>query len=187
MSKIKFLYALGADCAVSFDEVKKIAADNEVETEILDSAEQLQTILKANNESSSDEECVVVLTEKEDRLKGMEKAVDERLQKILITVGIPSHIKGSKFLRDAVKAAITTPDMINNITKMLYPAIAEKNNTTPSKVERAIRHAIEVSWNRGKIENINSIFGIKVFSRGEKPTNGELIALIADRILIEIA
>lgn len=187
MSKIKFFYTMGADCAVSFDEVRKIAADNEVETAVLDSAEQLKYLLKASKESADDEECVVFLAEKEDKLKGVEKTVDERLQKILITVGIPSHIKGSKFLRDAVKAAITRPEMINNITKMLYPAIAAKNNTTPSKVERAIRHAIEVSWNRGKIENINSIFGIKVFSRGEKPTNGELIALIADRILIEIA
>lgn len=185
MSKIKFLYAFGADCAVSFDEVKKIAAASDAEAEYVDSAEQLKAMLAERN--SEDEECVVVLGERESKLKGAEKLVDERLQKILITVGIPSHIKGSKFLRDAVKASIDKPEMINNITKMLYPAIAEKNNTTPSKVERAIRHAIEVSWNRGKIENINGIFGIKVFSRGEKPTNGELIALIADRIMIEIA
>ena len=75
--------------------------------------------------------------------------------------------------------------MINNITKSLYPAVAERFQTTPSKVERAIRHAIEVAWNRGKIENINTIYGIKIFARGDKPTNGELIALVSDKLLIE--
>ena len=76
-------------------------------------------------------------------------------------------------------------EAINSITKKLYPSIAEIFQTTPSKVERAIRHAIEVAWNRGKIENINAIFGIKIYNKGEKPTNGELIALVADKILIE--
>ena len=75
--------------------------------------------------------------------------------------------------------------MINAITKELYPAVATEFGTTPSKVERAIRHAIEVAWARGKIENINNIYGVKVFGRGEKPTNGELIALIADKLIIE--
>ena len=77
------------------------------------------------------------------------------------------------------------PDMINAITKKLYPSVAELFNTSSSKVERAIRHAIEVAWNRGKIENINAIFGIKIYNKGEKPTNGELIALVADKIMIE--
>ena len=75
--------------------------------------------------------------------------------------------------------------MINCITKQLYPAIARMHNTSASKVERAIRHAIEVAWSRGKIENINAIFGIKIYNKGEKPTNGELIALVADKIMIE--
>lgn len=81
--------------------------------------------------------------------------------------------------------AIATPDIINRITKSLYPAIAEKFDTSPSKVERAIRHAIEVAWNRGKIENINMIFGLKIYSANDKPTNGEFIALIADKICLE--
>lgn len=113
------------------------------------------------------------------------KNIDERLSNIFIRAGIPPHIKGYIFLRDAVKLAIAQPEMINCITKQLYPAIARMHDTSSSKVERAIRHAIEVAWNRGKIENINAIFGIKIYNKGEKPTNGELIALVADKILIE--
>lgn len=113
------------------------------------------------------------------------KNMDERITNIFITVGIPAHIKGYQFLREAVKMTVDMPDIINSITKKLYPGIAEKFETTASKVERAIRHAIEVAWNRGKIENINQIFGVRVYSNNEKPTNGEFIALVADKMLIE--
>ena len=113
------------------------------------------------------------------------RMLDEKISNIFITVGIPAHIKGYQFLREAIKMAIDTPDIINSITKKLYPAIAEKFETSASKVERAIRHAIEVAWNRGKIENINSIFGLKVYTSNEKPTNGEFIALVADKMLLE--
>ena len=113
------------------------------------------------------------------------KALDEKITNIFITVGIPAHIKGYQFLREAIKMAIDSPDIINSITKKLYPSIADKFDTSASKVERAIRHAIEVAWNRGKIENINSLFGIKVYCSNEKPTNGEFIALVADKMLIE--
>lgn len=113
------------------------------------------------------------------------KNIDERLSNIFIRAGIPPHIKGYQFLREAVKLSVSYPDMINCITKKLYPTVASTFNTSPSKVERAIRHAIEVAWNRGKIENINSIFGIKIYNKGEKPTNGEPIALVADKIMIE--
>ena len=77
------------------------------------------------------------------------------------------------------------PDIINSITKKLYPSIAERFDTSASKVERAIRHAIEVAWNRGKIENINSIFGLTIYAKNEKPTNGEFIALVADKMLLD--
>ena len=113
------------------------------------------------------------------------KILEEKITNIFITVGIPAHIKGYHFLREAIKLAIDTPEIINSITKKLYPAIAEKFDTSPSKVERAIRHAIEVAWNRGKIENINSLFGLRVYNSNEKPTNGEFIALVADKMLIE--
>lgn len=111
--------------------------------------------------------------------------IEEKITNIFITVGIPAHIKGYQFLREAIKLAIANPEIINSITKKLYPTIAQKYDTSASKVERAIRHAIEVAWNRGKIENINNLFGIKVYSSNEKPTNGEFIALVADKMLIE--
>lgn len=111
--------------------------------------------------------------------------MEEKITNIFITVGIPAHIKGYQFLREAIKLAIATPEIINSITKKLYPTIAKKYSTSASKVERAIRHAIEVAWNRGKIENINNVFGLKIYSSNEKPTNGEFIALVADKMLIE--
>ena len=113
------------------------------------------------------------------------RVLEERISNIFITVGIPAHIKGYQFLREAIKMAIVEPDIINSITKQLYPSIANRFCTSASKVERAIRHAIEVAWNRGKIENINNIFGIKVYDSNEKPTNGEFIALVADKMLVE--
>ena len=113
------------------------------------------------------------------------RQLDEKISNIFITVGIPAHIRGYQFLREAIKMAIDEPDVINSITKQLYPTIAQRFSTSASKVERAIRHAIEVAWNRGKIENINSLFGLKVYSSNEKPTNGEFIALVADKMLIE--
>lgn len=116
-----------------------------------------------------------------------EKTLDERISNIFVSVGIPAHIKGYQFLREGIKLAVDNPAIINSITKNLYPSIARHFNTTPSKVERAIRHAIEVAWNRGKIENINNIFGVKVYSSSEKPTNGEFIALLADKMLLECA
>ena len=112
-------------------------------------------------------------------------SMDEKISNIFITVGIPAHIKGYQFLREAIKMTINSPDIINSITKKLYPNIATMFSTSASKVERAIRHAIEVAWNRGKIENINSVFGLPVYGSNDKPTNGEFIALVADKMLVE--
>ena len=114
------------------------------------------------------------------------REIEEKITNIFITVGIPAHIKGYQFLREAIKLSMVNPEIINSITKKLYPTIAEKFDTSASKVERAIRHAIEVAWNRGKIENINSVFGLTVYSNNEKPTNGEFIALVADKMLLDI-
>ncbi len=113
------------------------------------------------------------------------RALEEKISNIFITVGIPAHIKGYQFLREAIKMAIEEPSIINSITGQLYPSIANRFSTSASKVERAIRHAIEVAWNRGKIENINNLFGLKVYNSNEKPTNGEFIALVADKMLVE--
>ena len=114
-----------------------------------------------------------------------EKLLDEKISNIFISIGIPAHIKGYQFLREAVKLAVEEPEIIGSITKRLYPTIAQKFETSSSKVERGMRHAIEVAWNRGKIENINSLFGFKIYSSNDKPTNGELIALIADKMIME--
>lgn len=114
------------------------------------------------------------------------KQLDEKISNIFISIGIPAHIKGYQFLREAVKLAVEEPEIIGSITKKLYPTIAERFETSSSKVERGMRHAIEVAWNRGKIENINNIFGLKIYNRNEKPTNGELIALIADKMLMDV-
>ncbi len=114
-----------------------------------------------------------------------DKQLDEKIANIFISIGIPAHIKGYHFLREAVKLAVVDPDIISSITKRLYPTIAEKFETSSSKVERGMRHAIEVAWNRGKIENINSLFGLQIYGANEKPTNGELIALIADKMIME--
>ena len=116
----------------------------------------------------------------------LSREIEEKITNIFITVGIPAHIKGYQFLREAIKLAMENPDIINSITKKLYPSIAERFDTSASKVERAIRHAIEVAWNRGKIENINNVFGLTVYSNNEKPTNGEFIALVADKMLLDV-
>lgn len=112
-------------------------------------------------------------------------SIDEKISSVFISIGIPAHIKGYHFLREAVKMVVENPDSINRITKELYPGIARKFTTSSSKVERAIRHAIEVAWTRGKIENINELFGFKVYGKNDKPTNGEFIALIADKLTLE--
>lgn len=112
-------------------------------------------------------------------------SLDEKISKIFISVGIPPHIKGYTYLREGVKMAVDNPKIINSITKQLYPKIGDKYETSASKVERAIRHAIEVAWNRNRIDSINSVFGVRCYVGSEKPTNGEFIALVADKMLLE--
>jgi two-component system response regulator (stage 0 sporulation protein A) len=112
-------------------------------------------------------------------------SIDEKISNIFITIGIPPHIKGFSYLREGIKLAVEDPPIINKVTKELYPKIGEKFSTSASKVERAIRHAIEVAWNRGRTDAIASIFGAKVYIGNERPTNSEFIALVADKLLLE--
>lgn len=112
-------------------------------------------------------------------------SLDKQISKIFVSIGIPPHIKGYQYLRSAVKMCIKDTGIISAITKRLYPDVAKEYKTTSSKVERAIRHAIEVCWNRGKIDTINNIFGSQVFTRNDRPTNGEFIALLADKLLLD--
>ena len=111
--------------------------------------------------------------------------LEEKISEIFIAIGIPPHIKGYAYLREGIKMTIDSPYIINSVTKELYPSIAKKFTTTSSKVERAIRHAIEVAWNRGRIEAINAIFGSRIYLGTEKPTNSEFIALVADKLILE--
>lgn len=104
---------------------------------------------------------------------------------IIHEVGVPAHIKGYQYLRDAITMVVDDMDLLGAVTKELYPAIAKLNNTTPSRVERAIRHAIEVAWNRGRIETINNLFGYTVHNDKGKPTNSEFIAIISDKLRLE--
>ena len=104
---------------------------------------------------------------------------------IIHEIGVPAHIKGYQYLRDSILMAVHDMDILNSITKQLYPSIAMKNHTTASRVERAIRHAIEVAWSRGKMDTIDELFGYTVNAGKGKPTNSEFIALIADKIRLE--
>ena len=111
--------------------------------------------------------------------------IEVRVTNIIHDVGVPAHIKGYQYIREAILLAVEDEEIINSITKVLYPNLAKKYQTTPSRVERAIIHAIEVAWNRGQIEMHDKIFGYTVNSNKGKPTNSEFIAMIADKLRLE--
>lgn len=115
----------------------------------------------------------------------MEKNLEVDVTNIIHEIGVPAHIKGYQYLRDSIIMSVEDMEMLNSITKILYPTIAKKHQTTPSRVERAIRHAIEVAWSRGKMDTIDELFGYTVSTGKGKPTNSEFIALIADKIRLE--
>ena len=117
--------------------------------------------------------------------KKHEYNLETRVTDMIHEIGIPAHIKGYHYLRDAIIMAVDDMDVLNAITKVLYPTIAKMHQTTASRVERAIRHAIEVAWSRGKMDTIDQLFGYTVSNGKGKPTNSEFIALIADKIRLE--
>ena len=100
-------------------------------------------------------------------------------------IGVPAHIKGYQYLREAIMIAVGDMDVINAVTKVLYPEVAHRFSTTPSRVERAIRHAIEVAWDRGDVDTLNSYFGYTIHNLRGKPTNSEFIAMIADKMRLD--
>ncbi len=114
-----------------------------------------------------------------------ERNLELDVTNIIHEIGVPAHIKGYQYLRDAIMMSVNDGEMLNSITKLLYPTIAKQHKTTPSRVERAIRHAIEVAWSRGKMDTIDELFGYTVSNGKGKPTNSEFVALIADKIRIE--
>jgi len=113
------------------------------------------------------------------------KNLDANITSIIHEIGVPAHIKGYMYLREAISMVYNDIELLGSITKVLYPDIAKKFNTTASRVERAIRHAIEVAWSRGNIESISSLFGYTVSMSKAKPTNSEFIAMVADKLRLE--
>ena len=150
--------------------------------------QMLQNLLKQDKEfqimitvpaTGKEEDVQVVSTNNVVSVKrDLEKDVTEMIHEL----GVPAHIKGYQYLREAIMMSVEDMDMLNSITKILYPSIAKKFDTTPSRVERAIRHAIEVAWSRGKMETLDALFGYTINTGKGKPTNSEFVALIADKI-----
>jgi two-component system response regulator (stage 0 sporulation protein A) len=116
------------------------------------------------------------------------KQVDLELMvtEIIHQIGVPAHIKGYHYLRDSIMLVVEQPDIINSVTKQLYPMVAKKSNTTASRVERAIRHAIEVAWDRGDVDTLNAYFGYTIHNGRGKPTNSEFIAMISDKLRLKL-
>lgn len=112
--------------------------------------------------------------------------VELKVTEILHEIGVPAHIKGYHYLRDSIIMSIEQPEIINAVTKQLYPSVAKKYDTTSSRVERAIRHAIEVAWDRGDVDVLNSYFGYTIHNDRGKPTNSEFIAMISDKLRLQI-
>jgi hypothetical protein len=168
--------------------------------------EQLKVVTQQDNERmfrmisdliSKDKEFQIMITvpsgrQYEQNQVGEEKRIakEYNLEKdvtdMIHEIGVPAHIKGYQYLREAIMMSVEDVEMLNSITKILYPSIAKKYQTTPSRVERAIRHAIEVAWSRGKMETLDALFGYTINIGKGKPTNSEFIALIADKIRLNM-
>ncbi len=125
---------------------------------------------------------VQVQLEKEKKQDEVMHDLEQDVTNMIHEIGVPAHIKGYQYLREAIMMSVENPSMISSITKILYPTIAKRFQTTPSRVERAIRHAIEVAWSRGRMETLDALFGYTIDTGKGKPTNSEFIALIADKI-----
>lgn len=122
---------------------------------------------------------------RESDINGARPDIEAQVTKIIHQIGVPAHIKGYQYLRSAILMTIDDNDVINSVTKVLYPTVAKKYKTTTSRVERAIRHAIEVAWDRGDVDTLNSYFGYTIQNTRGKPTNSEFIAMIADNLRLK--
>ena len=134
----------------------------------------IQSVIKSKNTASSTQNDVSQVAD-----------MEAQVTKIIHQIGVPAHIKGYQYLRTAILMTIDDSDIINSVTKILYPSVAKKYQTTTSRVERAIRHAIEVAWDRGDVDTLNSYFGYTIQNTRGKPTNSEFIAMIADNLRLK--
>ena len=138
--------------------------------------EHIQSILSRRSREAS-----VAVMKTEEKTPDIESQVTQ----IIHQIGVPAHIKGYQYLRTAILLTVQDSDIINSVTKVLYPSVAKKYSTTTSRVERAIRHAIEVAWDRGDVDTLNSYFGYTIQQGRGKPTNSEFIAMIADNLRLK--
>ena len=146
-----------------------------------DADEMAERIIALNNKASHDLTRRAAIP-----VAGPGESLEMRVTDIIHQIGVPAHIKGYQYLRDAIIMAINDDDIINAVTKRLYPAVAKKHGTTSSRVERAIRHAIEVAWDRGDVDVLNSYFGYTIHNGRGKPTNSEFIAMISDKVRLQL-
>lgn len=162
-----------------------VTRDNEKVYQILDNLmsgdKAFQIMITVPSERQEAVSGELRASENASTVRDLEKDVTNMIHEI----GVPAHIKGYQYLREAIMMSVEDVEMLGSITKILYPTIAVKYQTTPSRVERAIRHAIEVAWSRGKMETLDSLFGYTINTGKGKPTNSEFIALIADKIRLQ--
>lgn len=154
------------------DKVYKILGD------LMNTGKEFQIMITVPKSTSSADRELAEKVKKQEVMRDLEQDVTDMIHEI----GVPAHIKGYQYLREAIMMSVQDPSMISSITKILYPTIAKRFQTTPSRVERAIRHAIEVAWSRGRMETLDALFGYTIDTGKGKPTNSEFIALIADKI-----
>lgn len=171
-SIIDLAYETGADYYLMFNQEPKFLA------KVLERILEVHYIAKQKKQQR---ECMT----SEQKQFLMDSTLENDVTKMIRGIGIPAHIKGYQYIREGIIMSVKDPEILNYITKFLYPAIAKQYHTTTSSVERAIRHAIEVAWNRGKLEAMENLFGYSVNSGKGKPTNSEFIALIADKFRLE--
>ena len=170
-----------------------VTKDNErmfkILTDLMNANKEFQIMITVPGEDSVQEgnvsRFVIEPGKSGDKKAKKEHNLEQDVTDMIHEIGVPAHIKGYQYLREAIMMAVEDIDMLNSITKVLYPTIAKKFQTTPSRVERAIRHAIEVAWSRGRMETLDALFGYTVSTGKGKPTNSEFIALIADRIRLQ--
>ena len=162
------------------------AKDNEkiykILGDLMNGDKEFQIMITVPSQKDKDKGIVMAENKKTEKVqRNLEQDVTDMIHEI----GVPAHIKGYQYLREAIMMSVEDPGMISSITKILYPTIAKRFQTTPSRVERAIRHAIEVAWSRGRMETLDAMFGYTIDTGKGKPTNSEFIALIADKIRLE--
>ncbi len=146
---------------------------------LIDLCEQF---IKTRSENKNDSSIEMV---KRSDPANLSSDIEAQVTRIIHQIGVPAHIKGYQYLRTAIMMTIKDSEAINSVTKILYPTVAKKYSTTTSRVERAIRHAIEVAWDRGDVDTLNSFFGYTIQNNRGKPTNSEFIAMIADNLRLK--